>query len=344
MKRLAFAPAARSAGFGPRSPRPQARGRSTPTQTRGRSTHPEMRGRSTPRQARGWFARSLCGALLLFGVTHASAALFDDDEARKRIDVTNTRLSEVQRQLEERIAALEVQLKNQGLVELFNTVEQMKADVAKLRGQLEVLTYELDQSGKRQRDLYVDLDSRLRKLESAPGSSAPSADAGAPTPAGSAAPPATGAGTGASPPAVPGALGAAPVALPVPLAPASATEQRAYDAALEQFKGGSYGAAIGSFTSFVKNYPRSSLAPSAQYWVGNAQFAQKNFRGAIASQRQLVAAYPDSQKVPDALLNIATCQFELGDAASSRRTLEELIGKFPQSESAAKAKQRLGMR
>ncbi len=267
-------------------------------------------------------SRALCAALFLLASAHSAAALFDDDEARKRIEQTNTRLSQVQKQLEDRIVALELQLKNQGLVELFNTVELMKADVAKLRGQLEVLTYELEQSGKRQRDLYVDLDSRLRKLESAPGPTGPAADA--------------------APPAVAGTVSPAPA---VPAAgPAAATEQRAYDAALEQFKGGSYVAAIGSFSSFVKTYPKSPLAPSAQYWIGNAQFAQKDFRAAIASQRQLLAAYPDSQKVPDALLNIATCQFEMGDGAASRRTLEDLIAKYPQSDAAVKARQRLAIR
>ena len=98
------------------------------------------------------------------------------------------------------------------------------------------------------------------------------------------------------------------------------------------------------FAGFVRNYPRSPLAPSAQYWIGNAQFAQRDFRAAIAAQRQLIAAYPESQKVPDALLNIATSQIEMGDTVPARRTLEELIAKYPQSESAGKARQRLGIR
>ena len=136
---------------------------------------------------------------------------------------------------------------------------------------------------------------------------------------------------------------------PAPVAPAAppvdaASEQRSYDAALDQFKVGSYAAAIGSFTGFIKTYPKSPLAPSAQYWIGNAQFAQRDFRGAIATQRQLIATYPDSQKIPDALLNIATSQAELGEAAQSRRTLEELVAKHPQSEAAVKARQRLGQR
>jgi tol-pal system protein YbgF len=280
----------------------------------------------------------------------ARAALFDDEEARKRIEATNQRLSQVQRQLEDRIAALESQLKSQGLVELFGQVEQIKADIARLRGQIEVLTYEQEQAQKRQRDLYIDLDSRLRKLEGGPGATAPGAGAGvspsaslglppASAPPASPAPvpaPAPSAATPAGGPAVAGRPGAA--------VPDIATEQRAYDAALDQFKGGNYGAAIVSFASFVKSYPKSPLAPSAQYWIGNAQFAQKEYRAAIASQRQLIAAFPESQKVPDALLNIATGQFELGDGAASRRTLEELIAKHPQSEAAIKARQRLAIR
>jgi len=264
----------------------------------------------------------------------ARAALFDDDEARKRIDATNQRLNQIQRTLEERMTALENQLKSQGLVELFNQLEQIKADVSKLRGQIEVLTYEQEQQQKRQRDLYVDLDSRLRKIES--GASAPGSPSGAPSPSGSLPP---------GPPSVASASPAAPAAPPVAPAPLAATaEQRDYDAALDQFRAGKYPAAVASFTSFVKTYPKSPLAPSAQNWLGNAQFAQKDYRGAINSQRQLVAAYPDSAKVPDALLTIASSQFELGDSAASRRTLEDLIKKYPQSEAAAKARQRLAIR
>jgi tol-pal system protein YbgF len=127
-------------------------------------------------------------------------------------------------------------------------------------------------------------------------------------------------------------------------ADAAAIEQRAYDVALDQFKAGSYPAAIASFNAFVKNYGKSPLAPSAYYWIGNAQYALKDYRAAIATQRQLVAAFPGNPKVPDALLNIATSQFELGDGAASRRTLEELIAKHPQSEAAVKARQRLAIR
>ena len=279
----------------------------------------------------GRLTRAALPALLFVSVS-AHAALFDDEEARKRIEATNQRLAQIQKQFDDRIAALESQLKSQGLIELFNQVELLKAEAARLRGQIEVLTYELAEAQKRQRDLYVDLDSRMRKLEAGPAASVPP-----PLTEGAPAPPEV----VANAPGVP-ATGVPPLA--VPATPPAAGEQRAYDAALDQFKRGDYPGAIAGFQVFVKNYPRSPLASSAQYWVGNAQFARKDYRASIASQRQLLQLWPDSAKVPDALLNIASAQSELGDSVAARRTLEELIGKFPQSESAIKAKQRLGMR
>jgi len=255
-----------------------------------------------------------CAALaLLFVAQAAFASIFDDNEARRRIDDTNARIEQVQHDLDARIAVIEQQLKGQGLVDLFNQVEQLKADVAQLRGQVEVLTNDIDQQQKRQRDLYVDLDTRLRRLESSPAPQVPAPDA-------------------------------APPAAPVSNAAPVAGEQKAYDAALDQFKRADYNGAIGGFGAFVKTYPQSPLAASAQYWVGNAQFARRDFRAAIAAQRTLIQQFPDSPKVPDALLNVASAQSELGDNAAARKTLEDLIAKYPASEATIKAKQRLAIR
>jgi tol-pal system protein YbgF len=273
-------------------------------------------------------ARIALVAALLACAQLAQAGLFDDEEARKQIAVTQARIDGLQRNLEQRLADMEQKAKDQSL-DLLSDVEGMKSDLDKIRGQIEVLTYELGEATKRQKDLYVDLDSRLRKME-AGNPPAPAADASTPPVTVANAPPA------ASPPP------AAPPAAPV--VPVSAAEQRAYDESLDRFKRGDYQGAIGGFQSFVKQYPRSLLASSAQYWVGNAQFARKDYRGAIASQRTLIQLWPDSPKIPDGLLNIASAQSEMGDNTSARRTLEELMSKYPQSDAAQKAKQRHGMR
>jgi tol-pal system protein YbgF len=273
------------------------------------------------RVTRSRAGRTFSAGALLFALqlacAPAHAALFDDNEARGRIDALKARVDQLERSLLQRLDAIEA--KSASLVDLFRDVEQIKGDIAKLRGQYEILTYELEQAQKRQRDLYLDLDTRLRKIEA--GASANAAQGGEP---GGAA-----AGTPSAGPARPADV---------------AGEQRAYDVALEQFKSGNYPAAAASLQAFFRSYPKSPLAPSALYWAGNAQYAQKDFRAAIATQRQLLASFPDSQKVPDALLNIASSQIEIGDAAAARRTLGEIVAKYPTSEAAGKARQRLAGR
>ena len=288
---------------------------------------------------------TLAGVALALVAHVAQAALFDDDEARRRVEATNIRLSQLERRVEERLAALEQQVKGQGLADIANQLQLLQADVAKLRGQVEVVTYELEQSQKRQRDLYVDLDTRMRKLESAastersaPATPGAAAEGGAPgtPPAGAAAPP-----PAAATPSPPSPVAALP---PARNSADGVAEQRAYDGALDQFKRGDYAGAINGFNTFLKSYPRSPLASSAQYWLGNAQYARRDFRGSIATQRQLLKDYPDSGKAPDALLNIASAQADMGDSAAARRTLEQLIRDYPKTDAATRAKQRLGVK
>ena len=293
------------------------------------------------------------GVVLLLVAHGARAALFDDDEARRRIEAANVRITQLQRQLEDRLTALEQRMQGQGLADLANQLQLLQGDIAKLRGQIEVVTYELEQAQKRQRDLYVDLDTRLRKIEGAAGSTAEAANAANAGNAGSA-PQNPAPGTDAASPGAPPRSPPAPAAAPPPGAVATAppvrnpsegiAEQRAYDAALDQFKRGDYAGAINGFNAFLKAYPRSPLAASAQYWVGNAQYARRDYRGSIATQRQLLKEYPDSSKAPDALLNIASAQADMGDSAAARRSLEELMAKYPKSDAATRARQRLGVR
>ena len=100
-------------------------------------------------------AASLAAAML---ASPAQAGMFDDDEARARIETLRGEHAEL---------AKRVEVINRNQVDFANQVEAIKADLAKLRGQIEVLTYELEAAQKRQKDFYVDLDNRLRKLEAA---------------------------------------------------------------------------------------------------------------------------------------------------------------------------------
>ena len=228
----------------------------------------------------------------------AAQGLFDDNVARGRIEELRRQVEATGKLVEERLRRLE----DRGpLVELAAQLEAMRAEIARLRGQIEVMQNQVEGADKRAKDLYLDIDTRLRKLEQVKeAADKPPAEAGPP-----------------------------------------AAEAKAYEAALNQFKLGNYPLAISAFQGFLVTYPTSKLAPSAQYWIGNAHFAQRDYKQAIAAQQRVLSAWPEDPKAPDALLNIASSQEAMGDRRSAQKTLEAVLVKYPQSPAAPSAKQRL---
>ncbi|MEG1831950.1 MAG: tol-pal system protein YbgF [Burkholderiaceae bacterium] len=104
-----------------------------------------------------------CAALLMLGAAAPAHALFSDDEARKAILELRTKQTDADKRVADLTARLEAS--QRGQFELVNQIESLRADIARLRGQVETLTNELSVQQKRSRDLYGDLDARLRKFE-----------------------------------------------------------------------------------------------------------------------------------------------------------------------------------
>lgn len=255
-------------------------------------------------------------ATLLGNALPATAGLFDDEVARKQIVEQSKRLDQLKQQNDElaaRLARIEESFKtlsaSNPAIEIAQQLELLRQELKQLRGQVEVLGNDIQSAGKRQRDMYVDLDTRLKRLEQ-PGA------------------------TGAAP-AAPGAAPAQAAGQP------GDAEARAYDAAQNQRRIGNYQGAIAAFQSFIAQHPRSPLAPRAQYWIGDSYYNLRDFKGSMAAQQKLVATYPDSSSVPDALLNMASSQIELGDSAGAKKTMDGLVARYPASDAAEKAKRRL---
>ena len=234
--------------------------------------------------------------LAALGAGQAQAGLFDDEEARRQIADARVKTE----------ARLDQQAKAQ--LQLADQISRQNEEIARLRGQIESLTYELETAKKRQQDFYLDLDTRLRKLEPQPGGNA-----------------AAGGDAQAA---------AKPAADP-------AQESQEYEAALTLFKGTKYKEAAAGFSAFLQKHPDSTLAPNAQFWLGNAWYAQRDCRKAIETQSVVTTKWPDSPKAPDALSAIAACQQEMGNPAGAKRTLETLVAKYPNSPAAENARQKL---
>lgn len=228
---------------------------------------------------------------------HANAALFDDDEARKAILELRSKVDALARDLTER---LDAKADKTSTLSLINQHDQTMQEIARLRGQIEVVANDLATTQKRQKDFYTDLDARLRKLEPRQ------------------------------------------VTIDGQEAAVGVSEQTSYDTAFGVFKSGDYKAAATALDAFVKRYPESAYAANAQYWLGNAYYAQRDCKSAISAQQVVLKNYPDSPKAPDAMLNIASCYTELKDKANATKTLNALIARYPDSSAAQTAKERGG--
>ncbi|HYR05085.1 MAG TPA: tol-pal system protein YbgF [Gallionella sp.] len=239
-------------------------------------------------------------ALLLLALccaAPAQAGLFSDDDARKQIQ-----------QLEARVLKLETAAEQQtkSLLDLLGQIDVLNGEIRKLRGQNEELVHGLQDAEKREKDFYVDLDTRLRRFEPADNAAQTGGDASAAT---------------------------APVDSDDP-----AAENRVFEAAYGLFKGGSYENAAKAFQEFLKKYPMSVHVPNANYWLGNAQFALKDYKNALVTYQALLKAFPGTHRAAEVLFSIAGCQQELKQDAVAQKTLRQLVAKYPDSEAAGKAR------
>lgn len=257
--------------------------------------------------------------------------------------------------LAERVARLEQQeasqanAAGQANVELLNRVTQMQAEVQALRNQVETLQNEIEQLRQRGREQYIDLDTRLQRMEA--GGLSPAV--GAPSPAGS--PDAVGApGAAGSPRVLAPAAGTPPrttAALPpgsaggsspgMTGAGAMADEQGAYSTAFDSLRRSDYVESARGFQAFLRDYPQARLAPNAWYWLGESYYATQNFPLALQAFETLLSQFPDSGKAPDAMLKKGYCQIELGQDGQGRQSLNRVIGQFPGSDAARLATSRL---
>ena len=261
-------------------------------------------------------------SLTTFNTAHAG--LFDDKEARKKIMEIETKqqsdhntamaaiadLKKSQAALEKRIAAIEAIVQGGGLADMQNQIETLKQEVANLKGDLEVAQHNLDATQTRQKDLYTDTDTRLRRIE---GGAASSSN---------------------------GSSNAAPANTPTqPVAEEKDAKAFADANALSQ--SAKHKEAFAAFDAFLKEYPNSKLVADALYGMGYSQFALKNYKSSIATQQKVIDLHPDSPKVPDAMFNMANGQIQLGQVGSAKKTLRDLVAKYPDAAVTPSAQKRL---
>ncbi len=231
--------------------------------------------------------------------------------------------------LDERVQRLEQLINSETLVEMLTRLDRLQQEVQSLRGQVELQANAIDELRQRQRDLYLDVDRRLSRVERTGGAPVavepePATPAAAPTPV---PPPST---VPAAPPTTPSQAVIDPAL--------RAREQEAYQQAFDLLRELRYEQAIAAFRGFLQQYPGGRYAHIAQYWVGEANYTQQKFDEAIKDYQSLIDSYPQSPKVAEAMLKIGYSNSELGNREAARAILEQLMQRFPDTTEAGQAK------
>ncbi len=228
--------------------------------------------------------------------------------------------------LQQRVERLERIIQGQGLMNLITRVDQLQNEIKRLNGDNETLRHELEQAQKRQKEMYIDLDERMQKLEnnSSANTNATTSDAGASDTSMQNA----GVNETADSPS-----SEAPVAVE--------NGEAAYQAALQTLRSGQYQQAIDALAQFPEQYPGSVYLPNAYYWQGEAKYVLRQFADAAALFQIVIDEYPSSTKVADALLKRGFSEQEMGDTQRAQATLNQVVEKYPDSSAARLAKARL---
>ena len=242
-----------------------------------------------------------CAVVACMLTFNVSAALFEDDDARRaildlrqKVEASQLRTVEELRRGSEENAQL-----RRSLLDLSNQIESLRNEMAVLRGQNEQLTRGVSDVQRSQKDVAQGVEERLRKVE--PGK----------------------------------------VSMDGRDFEAEPAEKQEFEAALANLRKGEFAAAQTAYTAFIKRYPQSGYKSSSLFWLANAQYALRDYKSAAGNFRLLATSDPQHPRAPESLLSMANCQVELKDAKAARKTLEELVTSYPQSEAASAAKERL---
>jgi tol-pal system protein YbgF len=128
--------------------------------------------------------------------------------------------------------------------------------------------------------------------------------------------------------------------LPLPGTP-DITPTSAYNLAYNDYLDGRYEMAIAGFQRFLNDFPTTSLAANAQYWIGESHYSLKNYAKATEAFEAVVNNYPRSDKAAPALFKLGVVAAETGDVRKARLYLKRVIEEFSGSNEAKLAKNKL---
>lgn len=225
-------------------------------------------------------------------------------------------------------------------------IQQLQQQVATLQGTIEEQNHQINQLKERQKVLYVDMDSRLVRIEEAFGGQ-PKNELTTDSAINDQVTEET--VTLASPvvrPAIDAQVTTTNIQQ-AQVAAASTVENGAakaqYQIAFNELKAGRFNESSRLFEDFIQAFPNDDLTDNAYYWLGESYYVSRNYPLALAAFQDLEQQFPLSSKLADALLKIGYTYHELEDYAQAETALNKVADSFPNQPVARLAEKRLNL-
>ncbi len=123
--------------------------------------------------------------------------------------------------------------------------------------------------------------------------------------------------------------------------PKVAEPSEAYRQALNDYNSGNIDLALAGFQNYLTQFPDTSQADKAQYWIGECYYAKKDYGRAIEAFSKIIKVYPKSDKVAGAKLKIGYSYVSENNAAKAKEWLNKVIKEYPRTKEAELAKEKL---
>jgi tol-pal system protein YbgF len=192
-----------------------------------------------------------------------------------------------------------------------------------LQKDLSVMREKVDDNNVRVGSLSQEIDALRQLLQQALARQTSSSEPTATSPLGPAS--STPSGTGVT---TPTAAGASPT--------------KTYDQAYGDYAAGLYDLSVDGFEAFLKDNPRATQAPDAQFYIGSAYLNDGKYDKAVEAFDKLIRGYPASPRVADAYYRKGVALRSLKQPDRAREAWEFVAKNFSDTPAASLAKQALG--
>jgi tol-pal system protein YbgF len=255
-----------------------------------------------------------------------------------------------------RVERLEQIVQGQALLEMLQRIETLSALSREQRGEIDLLSRELQTLREQQRAVTVDQERRLAALErewaewqaQRVGSTPSTVSEVTPTAATSGSEP-SGSPVGDETSGNQASGDETTTSTPPRNAPpatvsgsdSTETAEVLYARALASLNAGNYPASIAAFEVFLQRHAEHSLADNARYWMGQAYFLLRDYARALEFFEKVSAEIADVGKAADTWLKRGLCELELERLPAAKRSFETVASRYPDSAAAPLARQAL---